>query len=181
MTRTTHTIKDLEQFHGHLCDGLVVGALGLKQVFRELYPDSPIDRTNLRVVSKPAPCLADVAAYLTGGRYQYHPFYVDTAFEGLFVVQRKAHEHAYAVALKPGVKPRAIDSMDALAVKQQLSPCAVDSLKKLEAAFTQKLYESDPDRIFRVKRLEAFEWAPELSNDYAKTDILNKDLPECAP
>ncbi len=63
----TITLNDLEKFHGHLCDGLVVGALAMQQVVKALYPDQPIDRTNLRIVSKPSPCLTDVAIYLTGG------------------------------------------------------------------------------------------------------------------
>ncbi|WP_019598087.1 acetolactate decarboxylase [Rhodonellum psychrophilum] len=51
------TISDLEKFHGHLCDGLVVGALAMQQAMTVLYPNQPIDRTNLRIVSKPSPCL----------------------------------------------------------------------------------------------------------------------------
>lgn len=177
--KQTITIDDLEKFHGHLCDGLVVGALGMQQVFKELYPDSPIDRTNLRVVSKPSPCLTDVAAYLTGGRYQFNTFYVDTAFDGIFIVKPKDDEQAFAVTLNEGVKPDAIDSMGALAVKQQLSPCAIDSLQKLEEDFTERLYEANPKEIFTVRKLDDFQWNPNPKNDYRKTDILNKDLPAC--
>lgn len=59
--KQTITINDLEKFHGHLCDGLVVGALAVQEAMKELYPNEPIDRTNLRIVSKPSPCLTDVA------------------------------------------------------------------------------------------------------------------------
>lgn len=62
-------LQDLSKFHGHLCDGLAEGFLALQQALYELYPDSIIDRTNTRIVSKPSPCLTDVAIYLTGGRY----------------------------------------------------------------------------------------------------------------
>lgn len=55
------TINDLEKFHGHLCDGLVVGALAVQEAMKKLYSNEPIDRTNLRIVSKPSPCLTDVA------------------------------------------------------------------------------------------------------------------------
>jgi len=44
------TINDLEKFHGHLCDGLVVGLLAMQEAMKELYPNQPIDRTNLRIV-----------------------------------------------------------------------------------------------------------------------------------
>lgn len=68
------TLDDLARFHGHLCDGLVVGALAMDQVMKQMYPNEAIDRTNLRVVSAPSPCLTDVAIYLTGGRYQFNSF-----------------------------------------------------------------------------------------------------------
>lgn len=99
------SINDLEKFHGHLCDGLVVGALAMQQAFNELYPNQPIDRTNLRIVSKPSPCLTDVAIYLTGGRYQFNTFYVDTTFNGLYIVQRIDNQQTVLVILNKGVKP----------------------------------------------------------------------------
>jgi len=86
--RQTISMNDLEKFHGHLCDGLVVGALAMQEAMNILYPNQPIDRTNLRIVSKPSPCLTDVAIYLTGGRYQFNTFYVDTDFEGIYILQR---------------------------------------------------------------------------------------------
>lgn len=55
------SIKDLKKFHGHLCDGLVIGALAMQEAMKVLYPQQPIDRTNLRIVSKASPCLTDVA------------------------------------------------------------------------------------------------------------------------
>lgn len=40
--RLTHqqkiSIKDLEKFHGHLCDGLVVGALAMHKINGLFYP-----------------------------------------------------------------------------------------------------------------------------------------------
>ncbi|WP_394331308.1 FmdE family protein [Pricia antarctica] len=38
---------DLVKFHGHLCDGLVVGHLALQLAMHELYPDGIIDRTRI--------------------------------------------------------------------------------------------------------------------------------------
>jgi len=67
-------LEDLEKFHGHLCDGLVVGFLGIKEGLDALYPNGIIDRTNTRIVSKSSPCLTDVAVYITGGRYQFNSF-----------------------------------------------------------------------------------------------------------
>lgn len=173
------TINDLEKFHGHLCDGLVVGALVVQEAMKELYPNEPIDRTNLRIVSKPSPCLTDVAIYLTGGRYQFNTFYVDTDFEGLYIIQRIDDLKTVSVSLNKGVKPTAIDSLGNIAIQQNLPPCDIDHLWKLEDDFTQTLIQSDPTKLFTVKEIQNFEWNPEAKNDYLKTDIINKNLPDC--
>lgn len=173
------TINDLEKFHGHLCDGLVVGALAVQEAMKELYPNGPIDRTNLRIVSKPSPCLTDVAIYLTGGRYQFNTFYVDTDFEGLYIIQRIDDLKTVSVSLNKGVKPTAIDSLGNIAIQQNLSPCDIDHLRKLEDDFTQALEHTDPTKLFTVKGISNFQWNPKTKNDYLKTDILNKDLPDC--
>jgi len=177
--KQTATINDLEKFHGHLCDGLVVGALAMQEAMKILYPNQPIDRTNLRIVSKPSPCLTDVAIYLTGGRYQFNTFYVDTDFEGLYIIQQIDNLKTVSVSLKNGVKPTAIDSLGNIAIQQNLSPCDIDHLRKLEDDFTKTLIQSDPTNIFTVKEIPNFQWSPKTKNDYLKTDILNKDLPNC--
>ncbi|MFN3757526.1 MAG: formylmethanofuran dehydrogenase subunit E family protein, partial [Flavobacterium sp.] len=159
--------------------GLVVGALAVQEAMKELYPNGPIDRTNLRIVSKPSPCLTDVAIYLTGGRYQFNTFYVDTDFEGLYIIQRIDDLKTVSVSLNKGVKPTAIDSLGNIAIQQNLPPCDIDHLRKLEDDFTQTLIQSDPTKLFTVKEIQNFEWSPKAKNDYLKTDILNKDLPDC--
>ncbi len=175
----TISIDDLEKFHGHLCDGLMVGALAMQQAMAELYPDQAIDRTNLRIVSKPSPCLTDVAIYLTGGRYQFNTFYVDTAFEGLYIIQRIDNLKTVSVTINAGVKPPEIDSLGNIAIQQNLSPCDIDHLRKLEDDFTQTLIHSNPNKLFTVKAISNFEWSPKTKNNYLKTDILNKHLSDC--
>ena len=177
--KQTIKINDLEKFHGHLCDGLVVGTLAMQEALSALYSNDPIDRTNLRIVSKPSPCLTDVAIYLTGGRYQFNTFYVDTAFEGLYIIQRIDNLKTVSVSLNKGVKPTAIDSLGNIAIQQKLSPCDIDRLRILEDDFTQTLIQSDPKKIFTVKETQNFKWNPKTKNDYPKTDILNKSLPVC--
>lgn len=177
--KQTVTIQDLEKFHGHLCDGLVVGALAMQEAMKLLYPMQTIDRTNLRIVSKPSPCLTDVAIYLTGGRYQFNTFYVDTAFKGLYIIQRIDNLKTVSVSLNNGVKPTAIDSLGNIAIQQNLSPCDMDHLRKLEDEFTQTLIQSDPTILFTVKAISNFDWKPKTKINYLKTDILNKNLPDC--
>lgn len=173
------TLHDVATFHGHLCDGLVVGAIAFNQAMKTLYPNKPIDRTNLRVVSKPSPCLADVGIYLSGGRYQFNTFYIKTDFSGIYIIQRLDNLQTVSVSLKKGVKPTAIDSLGNLATKQLLSPCGIDSLRKLEDDFTTYLLKSNPDSLFLVKTITDFIWEPELTNDHKKSDIINKSLPKC--
>lgn len=172
-------LDDLVKFHGHLCDGLVVGQLALQQALKKLYPDGIIDRTNTRIMSKSSPCLTDAAIYIAGGRYQFNTFYVSDKIAGLYTVQRLDNLKAVTVQLKKGVKPQEIDQLGAIAVKGELPACDLDKLKALEDDFTEKLLATNPDENFIVTEILDFKWNPVLKNDYLKTDILNKDKTTC--
>lgn len=173
-------LNDLENFHGHLCDGLVVGFLGIKEGLDVLYPNGIIDRTNTRIVSKSSPCLTDVAVYITGGRYQFNSFYVDNSIEnGFYIIQRKDNKKTVLVNLNKGVKPTAISILGAKAVKGELQACELEKLKKMEDDFSKTLLTSNPKDIFTVTQITDFEWKPVLKNDYIKTDILNKNKSNC--
>jgi len=173
------TLTDLERFHGHLCDGLVVGAQALEVTLPLLFPEGIVDRTDLRIISAPSPCITDVAIYVTGGRYQFNTFYVYNALGALYHVQRISTGKAFAVRLKAGVKPSAIDSLGALAVQRRLSACGIDSLRVMEDAFTDLLLRTDPKQHFEVDELPDFVWSPLLRNDFVKTDVLNRAAPLC--
>lgn len=175
----THSLDDLVKFHGHLCDGLVVGALGFQEAMKRLYNNKPIDRTNLRITSKPSPCLADVVFYLSGGRYQYHTFNVDTNFKGIYIIQRIDDGKAVSVGLKSGIIPQSIDSLGKLAIERKLDACSIDTLRKLEDKFAAFLLSSVPSDLFEVKEINDYTWNPNPKNNYIKTDILNKNLPKC--
>ena len=113
--------SDLVKFHGHSCDGLLEGWQALELALNKLYPEGIIDRTNTRIVCKPSPCIADVAIFLTGGRYQYNTFYVSKDFEGLYIVQRIDNGLTIQFLRNYNVKPAAIDSLGNLAIMQKLS------------------------------------------------------------
>lgn len=157
----------------------MVGALAVKQAMQVLYPHQPIDRTNLRAVSKPSPCLTDVAVYVTGGRYQFNTFYVDARFNGLFILQRIDNGQAVSVSPNEGSKPAEIDSLGAVAIRQELPPCELDHLRQLEDRFTETLLNTNPAELFTVREIPGFEWNPVLKNDYLKTDVLNKNAAPC--
>ena len=173
------SLQDLVKFHGHLCDGLAEGFFALQVGLDDLYPDGVVDRTNTRAVSKPSPCLADAAAYLAGGRYQFNTFFVSSDFDGLFVLQRVDNGRAVAVKRKTGVKPAVIDEMGAKAIAGQLSACELDELQVLENRYLAFLQQANPVEIFEVEALENFDWQPELRSDFLKTDILNKHASDC--
>lgn len=176
----TVTFTDLVKFHGHWCDGLVVGAMGLGAALKEFYPDGPIDRTDLRIISRSSPCLTDVAILLTGARAQFGTFQVSDTITGLYILQRISDGRAFRVKLNPGIKPAAIDSLTPLAVQQRLSPCGLDSLQGIEEAFGQYLLTREPKDAFTLTALTDFHWPAPTGPVYTKTDILNKNAPRCA-
>lgn len=175
----TLDLQDLEKFHGHLCDGLAEGFLALRQGLYALYPDSMADRTNTRIVSKPSPCLTDVAIYLSGGRYQFNTFYASAEIQGLYIVQRIDNGKTVLVTRKPNVKPAIIDEMSNRAIRGQLSACELDMLKEYEDRYTDFLLKSNSKDVFEVTEVRDFLWRPNNQNDFLKTDIINKQKPKC--
>ncbi len=176
----TLTLKDLEKFHGHLCDGLIQGFLGIQEGLKVLYPTGIIDRTNTRIISKSSPCLADVAIYVTGGRYQYNSFFVDDSIKnGFYIIQRIDNNKTVKVQLKKGVKPSIIEDLGAKAIKAELPACDLDKLKKLEDDFSKKLLSTNGKENFIIEEITHFNWQPVLNNNYIKTDIINKNKSTC--
>lgn len=181
--RLTHkqslNLKDLEKFHGHLCDGLAEGFLSLQYGLYALFPDSLIDRTNLRIVSKSSPCLTDAAVYLTGARYQYGTFYVSNDFDGLYILQRIVNGKTISMVRKPNTKPSLIDELGNKAIAGNLAPCDLDKLRALEEEYMRFLQKSKPENVFEVREIDGLVWQPTLKNDFIKTDILNKNTERC--
>ena len=171
------SLNDTAKFHGHLCDGLVLGFLGLKEVLFLLYPDGTIDRTNTQIVSKSSPCLTDVAVYLTGGRYQFNTFYVDDDIEYAYILKRiDNYEQTYGVKLKAGIKPSIIDELGKKAVQQKLSAEDLERLKKMEDDFSNFLLNANSTDLFLIEPINDFKWHPRLENQFIKTDIINKHI-----
>lgn len=168
--------SDLVKFHGHSCDGLLEGWQALELALNELYPEGIIDRTNTRIVSKSSPCIADVAIFLTGARYQYNTFYVSKDFEGLYIVQRIDNGLTIQVLRNDNVKPAAIDSLGNLAVMQKLSYEELQNLRKLEDQYAAYLRKTPSFQNFTLRILKNFQWNPILNNEFIKTDIINKHI-----
>jgi acetolactate decarboxylase len=176
--KQTVSLKDLIKFHGHLCDGLVLGHLALNQALGKLYPEGVVDRTNTRIVSKSSPCLTDAAVYLTGGRYQFNTFYVDNEIDGLYKVERIDTKETILVKVKDNLIPKKIQEMGKLAVQQKLSACELGLLKSLEDDFSEYLLSEDATQFFLLEEIKS-DWNPKAKNDYTKTDVLNKNAGSC--
>jgi acetolactate decarboxylase len=172
-------LQDLIKFHGHACDGLVEGFLALQRGLYELFPDHIIDRTNIRIISKPSPCLTDAAVYLTGGRFQFNTFYVSDEIDGLYIIQRIDTGKTVKVSRKSNIKPAVIDTMGAKAIAFELSPCELDILKAKEEEYAAFLLNANPKDVFEIQEIKNYSWKPELRNDFQKADILNKNQPKC--
>lgn len=170
------SLNDTAKFHGHLCDGLVVGFLGLKEALLFLYPDGIVDRTNTRIVSKSSPCLTDVAIYLTGGRYQFNSFYVDDSIEYNYIVSRIDNGKTFGIKLKSNIKPSIIDEMGNKAIQKELASEELEKLKILEDDFSTFLLDSNPKDLFIIEDIKNFKWHPKFENQFVKTDIINKDI-----
>lgn len=177
--KQTITLNDVVKFHGHLCDGLVVGFLGAKEASYKLYPDGLVDRTNTRIISKSSPCLTDVAIYLTGGRYQFNTFFVSDSINYIYIIQRISDGKAFGVNLKSGIKPTEIDRLGNLANDKKLNACELDELLKLEEAFSKKMLDSNPKDDFIIEEIFNFSWKPQLQNNFIKTDTINKNSLPC--
>lgn len=175
----TINIDDVAKFHGHKCDGLVEAFLALELALNEIYPNGIVDRTNTRVISKSSPCMADVAIYLTGGRYQFNTFYIDNEIDGLFIVEKIDIEEKILVQRKENVKPQKIDELGKVAIQKKLNSCQLNKLKALEEEYSEKLLKGISSDFFDLKKVKNLEWHPNMKNDYIKTDIINKNQSKC--
>jgi acetolactate decarboxylase len=66
-----------------------------------------------------------------------------------------------------------------LAAQGNLKACDLDVLHKMEDNFSEKLLASNPKNIFIIDEILNFNWNPVLKNTFIKTDILNKQKPNC--
>lgn len=173
-------LVDLVKFHGHLCDGLVVGAKALEFTFQNLFQVEKIDRTDFRILSAPSPCLTDVASYLSGGRIQFGTQLVQKLGADLFVIQRISDGKTFQIGLKPGVKPAQIIEMTAKAEKAALSPCELEELKKLEDAFSIELLHAKASDVFHFAEISDFQWENQPQVIFPKTDVINKNQGICS-
>lgn len=174
-------MKDIVRFHGHLCDGMVIAYVEIKDVLGKLFPDGVVDRTDLRVVTKNGPCWVDTAAYMTGGRINFQTMRVDNSIGDGFIVQRISTGEAYDVHLKPGVFPADQAAFEgairkARASNQPVSAADIDKVEAMGDALSKKLLTTPPADLLVIKKLENYRFVP-LDLMGNRGDVINKDMP----
>jgi hypothetical protein len=178
----TVTVEDLIRFHGHACDGLLRGAYAMRALADQAFPGRPLDRTNLRVVSKNSPCLGDVAAYLTGARVRFGTQRLDDTLGVGFIVQVISTGETWEVREDPSFLPPLLKAWDAalLDPRRLSGPEKAELLGVHEAMvwnwIRTSLLPTRPADHYHARRLESAELPPSL-HDATRTDVFNRDVP----
>jgi formylmethanofuran dehydrogenase subunit E len=134
------TVKDLINFHGHFCGGLVEGAVALRVAFDRLFPDGVIDRTDLRIASSNSACGGDAAAYLTGARTRFGSHLIDPRLkESDFVVQRVSTGRSVRVVINDATYPHDVRTQMKKIESGKFEPADIDLFQDLQWAYAKKL------------------------------------------
>lgn len=174
-------IKDLARFHGHMCDGLVIAYVEIKEVFKKLFPQGIVDRTDLRAVSKNGPCWVDTVAYLTGTRINFQTLRIDNTIGDGFIIQRISTGETYSVHLKPGVFPKDQADLEAKIRKlraegKPVTAEDINLVEKMGDALSLKLLSTPPEELLEIKPLPNYRFVP-ADVFGSRGDIINKAMP----
>lgn len=171
-------LADLAKIHGHLCDGLVISFVELKEVLKKLFPNGVVDRTDLRVVSKNGPCWVDAASMITGARINFGTLSIDKSVGNGFIVQKISTGETYQVKLKDGVFPNDLAQLETKIKSEAKTGVKVsdNDIKKLETLANQlseKILNSNPDEIIEIKQLNNYKFKQNIQVG-VRTDTINK-------
>lgn len=178
-------LKDLARIHGHLCDGLVIAFLEIKAALEKLFPEGVVDRTDLRAVSKNAPCWIDAVAMMTGARINFQTLRIDNSVGDGFIIQRISTNEAYEVHLRQGIFPeeQAVLENKIRKLRSEGKPVAaddIDAVEKMADHLSQKLLNAKSVEILDIKPLPQYQFrANDLFSE--RGDIINKTMPRRKP
>lgn len=173
------TFEDLVKFHGHACDGLYRGVYALSVGLKKMFGDKPIDRTDLRVISRNSPCIGDAASYLTGARIRFGTQDVDSIPGVWYIIQRISNGQTVKVVEDEAFFPDKIlkaESNLTNVPKEGLSK-ALDELKLMQDQWVkQVLLKTQPYEHYHADYIE-FVWKDvEYTKKGKRTDIIFKDV-----
>lgn len=174
------TLKDLALIHGHLCDGLVISYVQIKEVLKLLFPDGVFDRTDLRVVSKNGPCWVDAASMMTGARTNFETLSIQPKIGDGFIIQKISTGEAYSVHLKEVVFPKEQAELEnkIRTLRKQgkdLLPQDVDKIEKMHNNLSKKLLNIPPDELLDIKKLDNYKYEFKFQTG-KRGDIINKNI-----
>jgi len=173
-------LKDMARIHGHLCDGLIISYLEIKEASKKLFPDGIIDRTDLRAVSKNGPCWIDTVSMMTGARINFGTLSIDKSVGDGFIIQRISTKQAYSVHLKPNIFPKKQADLEAKIRKlraegKPVNPKDIDKVEKMANNLSKKLLNSLPDKILDLKLMPNYNFEFKFSVG-KRGDIINKNI-----
>lgn len=177
------TLKDMARIHGHLCDGLVTAWVELSAALRVLFPDGVVDRTDVRVISKNAPCWADAGAWMTGARINQEALILDNSVGDGFIVQRISSSKVLRVSLWPGVYPANVAALEQSirsrrAHGEAVAPEEIDRFERDANEYSRKLLNTAPDQVLVLEQLAEYHFPDHSQNPLApRSDIINRAAP----
>jgi formylmethanofuran dehydrogenase subunit E len=176
-------LKDMARMHGHLCDGLVTAWVELGAALRDLFPDGVVDRTDVRTVSKNAPCWADAGAWMTGARINQGTLVLDNSVGDGFIVQRISTGAAVRVSLRAGVYPAQLAELEQSirarrARGEDVAPAEIDRFESGANEYSRRLLNTPPNEAVSVERLAQYHFPGVSQNPLAaRSDIIDRDVP----
>lgn len=174
-------LKDLARIHGHLCDGLVIAFVQIREVLTRLFADGVIDRTDLRAVSKSGPCWVDAVAFMTGARINFQTLRIDSTMGDGFIIQRISTGDAFKVHLKPGVFPDDQAELETRirTLRSQGKPVSaeeIDRVEKMGDALSRRLLNTPPDELLDITAMKQFQF--HFTDMFGnRGDVINKEMP----
>lgn len=177
------TLKDMARMHGHLCDGLVTAWVELRAALQVLFPGGVVDRTDVRVVSKNAPCWADASAWMTGARINQGTLMLDSSVGDGFILQRISTGNTVRVSLRKGIYPADLAALEQSirarrAQGEFVAPAEIDRFERGANEYSRKLLNTPPDRAITLERLAEYHFPDHSQNPLApRSDTINRDAP----
>jgi len=174
-------LKDLARAHGHLCDGLVISYIQIREVLYRLFPDRVVDRTDLRAVAKNGPCWVDAVALITGARINFKTLRIDNAIGDGFIIQRISTGEAYRVHLQDGVFPPELATLETQIRKVRaegklVTAQDIDKVEQMQNALMVKLLNANPPDVLRIERMDGYVFKyTDLFGE--RGDVINKTMP----
>jgi formylmethanofuran dehydrogenase subunit E len=177
------TLKDMARMHGHLCDGLVTAWVELGAALRDLFPNGIVDRTDVRTVSKNAPCWADAGAWMTGARVNQGTLVLDNSVGDGFIVQRISTGEAVRVSLWPGVYPAELAALEqsirsSRARGEAVATSEIDRFEDEANGYSRRLLNTPPEQAVTLERLTTYDFPNHSQNSVVpRSDTINRDAP----